>query len=257
MLTYRNTNIVFGIALVSLLLYDRSHVVGWYWYLLLVFVYSLILFYGSYFVHSNFYYKVICNAATDQKLVAISFDDGPLSPQTVKILQILKEQEVPGCFFCIGKRVAAEPEILRQIMDDGHIVGNHSDSHAPLFDLYSTRKMTSDLQQMNERVRLVTGVVPRLFRPPYGVTNPMVRKSALAAGMISVGWNIRSLDTVAKDPEALKQRVLSRLKPGAILLLHDHCQVTQDMLPSLILEVRAKGYEWVRLDKLLNLEPYA
>lgn len=225
------------------------------WIVITVFLW--ILSWGSYNVGSNFYFKVICKGDESKKQVAISFDDGPLPQHTPAVLDILKETATSATFFCIGKRAQQHPELLKRIIEEGHIIGNHSYSHDAFFDLYGSTKMKADLQQMNAVARQVLGLELKWFRPPYGVTNPNLAKAVKAGGFTGIGWNIRSLDTVTKDPEKLKQRVLKQLKPGAIILFHDTCASTVTMLPSFIQDVKARGYEIVPLDKLVNLQPYA
>jgi len=115
------------------------------------------------------------------------------------------------------------------------------------------------LEELNRTSRIcqeITGVYPRLFRPPYGVTTPNLKKAVLRGSFLSIGWSVRSYDAIIRDPVKLKKRILSRLKPGAILLLHDRMEITASLLPDLISSIRSKGYEIRRLDKMTNLNPY-
>ena len=106
-------------------------------------------------------------------------------------------------------------------------------------------------------MKKVIGMEPRLFRPPYGVTNPNLKKAIQRGGYTPVGWSIRSMDTVIKDAGKLLEKVTISLKPGAVVLFHDTSKSTLDILPEFIDYAREKGYSFIRLDKLLNLEPYA
>jgi peptidoglycan/xylan/chitin deacetylase (PgdA/CDA1 family) len=257
MLNFKTTNIALITLLLLLAGLNMRIDVPWYTYAIVLLVYSLLLFYGSYYVGSNFFMKVLCSAPTSAKQIAISFDDGPAPAHTAEILQVLKSNNVPAVFFCIGKNIAGNENLLKKIAADGHVIGNHSYSHHFWFDLFSTKKMQQDLELMNEQVKKTIGLVPRLFRPPYGVTTPNMKKAMQHTGLTAVGWNIRSLDTVIKDGETLLQKITGPLQPGAIVLLHDTSRATLSVLPSFIADVRHKGYEFVRLDKLLNLEPYA
>ena len=257
MLNFRNTNIVFIVLLAVLIGYNSFYGAPFYSYLILLFAYSLLLFWGSYFVGSNFYFNIICSAKTEKKQIAISFDDGPLPEFTPQVLQVLKEYNVPAAFFCIGKKVQEHEELFKRIIEQGHLVGNHSYSHHKWFDLFSANKMYADLQMMDDIMKKITGLKPRLFRPPYGVTNPNLKKAVIKGNYIPIGWNIRSFDTVIKDEQKLLQKVTSLLKPGAVVLFHDTAKATPGILSEFILQVRSSGYEIVRLDKLLKLEPYA
>jgi peptidoglycan/xylan/chitin deacetylase (PgdA/CDA1 family) len=256
MLTLKNISLVFSIAAVGMIAWDIYYGLAWYFYALLLLTFSLLLFYGSYYIGSGFYIPVICSAKTDRKEIAITFDDGPAVNFSPGILDVLKKSNVPAAFFCIGKNIAANKAILKRIVAEGHIVGNHSNSHHFWFDLYSTEKMMEDMMSMSDRVFEVIGVRPNLFRPPYGVTNPNLAKAINKTGMLPVGWNIRSMDTVVKDDKKLLNKVLKLVKPGAILLFHDTSETTFSMLPAFIEKVKLQGYDIVRLDKLLNIAAY-
>ena len=257
MLTFRNTTIFFIVLLVALIGYHWQHDLPFFIYPVVLLIWSLLLFWGSYYVGSQFYIKTICAAVTRQKVIAISFDDGPAPDYTPQVLQVLQEHQVPAAFFCIGKRVLEHPGLFKQVHEQGHIIGNHSYSHATWFDLYSSTKMYADLQQMDAAMQEVLGLKPLLFRPPYGVTNPNLAKAIRKGGYIPVGWNVRSLDTVIKDNDKLLQRVVKGVRPGAVILFHDTSKATLDMLPAFIAHVRGAGYDIVRLDKMLNLSAYA
>lgn len=257
MLNFNTINIIFISLLIGMVGYHFFHHIPIYFFILLVIAYLSFLVYGSYNVRSNFYLKTISAAPVGRKTIALSFDDGPHASLTPPILQVLKEYDVKAAFFCIGKQVRENQALCKQIFDEGHVIGNHSYSHDLWFDLFSAQKMTEDLRQMNQVVNDITGVSPRLFRPPYGVTNPNLKKAIKNNQFTPIGWTIRSLDTVAKDREKLLKAVIKSLKPGAILLFHDTCKITLDILPAFIEQVRQRGYQIERLDKLLNLEPYA
>ncbi|MBN8861454.1 MAG: polysaccharide deacetylase family protein [Sphingobacteriales bacterium] len=257
MLNFNNINIVFIALLIALIGYHFFYGLPWYVFVLLLLVYLSLLFYGSYNVRSNFYVKTVSSADTSKMQIAISFDDGPSTTYTPQILEILKHHNIQAAFFCIGKRIAENEALLQRVHDEGHIIGNHSYSHDLWFDLFSAGKMTEDLFRMNRAMKKVIGVEPRLFRPPYGVTNPNLKKAILKGKFIPVGWSVRSMDTVIKDAGKLLEKVTGSLKPGAVILFHDTCKSTLDMLPAFIAHARQKGYNIIRLDKLLNLEPYA
>lgn len=257
MLNFRNTNIAFIIITVIIAGLSARYPVPVYAYLLTAFVYSLFLFYGSYYVGSNFFMKVLCSADTRAMQIAISFDDGPALAYTPEILEVLRSNKVPAAFFCIGKNIAGNEVLLQQIANEGHLIGNHSYSHHFWFDMFSTKRMMADLQQMSETVKNAIGVQPLLFRPPYGVTTPNMRNVMDRTGYKAIGWNIRSLDTVIKDEEKLLQKITGQLKPGAIILLHDPSATTLAILPRFIAAARSRGYGFVRIDKLLNVQPYA
>lgn len=256
MLTFRNTNIFFTLLLLVLIGLHVKYGMPVYIYLLLFIIYSLIVFWGCYYVGSGFFIKITCKATTDKKEIAISFDDGPAANYSKEILAVLKNENVKAMFFCIGNRIAGNEEILKQVHADGHLIGNHSYSHHFWFDMYSAKKMQADLAQMDSEAKRVIGIKPKLFRPPYGVTNPNVKKAIINGGYTPVGWSVRSMDTVIKDEKKLLARINDAIAPGAVFLFHDTSKTTLDVLPAFIQEVKKRGYQVSPLDKLLHLNAY-
>jgi peptidoglycan/xylan/chitin deacetylase (PgdA/CDA1 family) len=203
----------------------------------------------------GFFLKSICSVKTNEKWIALSFDDGP-AESTSQVLDILKENEAEAAFFCVGKKISGNEGLISRMVREGHIIGNHSFSHHTLFDFFSSGKMLTDMTQMNQLVKDITGLTPRFFRPPYGVTNPNLKKAVMLGGFISIGWSVRSYDTVIRNQHRLLYKILSAIKPGAILLLHDTSETTVAILPELLKAIQQKGFQIVRLDKMINLKPY-
>lgn len=256
MLNFRNTNIFFGLLLLTLIGVHIKYGLPAYIYPLLLVVYSLIVFWGCYYVGSGFFIKIVCKAITGKKEIAISFDDGPAASYTKEILDVLKRENVKATFFCIGNHIAGNEEILKKAHAEGHLIGNHSYSHHFWFDMYSAKKMQSDLEQMDKETERVLGIKPKLFRPPYGVTNPNVKKAIINGGYTPVGWSVRSMDTVIKDEEKLLTKINNGIQPGAVFLFHDTSKTTLDVLSAFIQEVKKRGYQVSPLDKLLHLNAY-
>jgi peptidoglycan-N-acetylglucosamine deacetylase len=235
---------------------DRYFHAGSLFYGWLFLAYVIVLFCGTYFIRWGFFLKSICFGPATEKCIAISFDDGPVGEKTDRVLDLLKEHQVQAAFFCIGKNITGREAQLKRIADEGHIIGNHSYTHHPFFDLFSPRRMLHELQNMSQACKGVTGLSPLFFRPPFGVTNPNLKAAVLRGRYISIGWSIRSYDTVIRNENRLLKKVISSLKPGAILLLHDTQETTIQILPRLLKGIQEKGYRVVRLDKLINLNPY-
>ena len=256
MLNFRNTNIFFILLLLVLIAVHVNIGLPGYVYPIVFVAYSLIVFYGCYYVGSNFFIKIVCKAETDKKEIAISFDDGPAINYTPAILKLLKQENIKATFFCIGNRIAGNEEILKQIIAEGHIIGNHSYSHDTWFDLFSSKKMLEELKLTDSEIIRVTGLQPKLFRPPYGVTNPNLSKAIIRGGYTPVGWSVRSFDTVIKDELKLQNRINGAIQPGAVFLFHDTMETTLKTLPVFIKEVKNRGYQVVPLDKLLALKAY-
>jgi len=256
-LNFRNTNIFFIVLAPLNIAFNLLYGFGLFTYMILFLTYSLILFYGCYYIGSNFFIPVICSANTDEKIIAISFDDGPVANGTPEILQVLKDNNIEAAFFCIGNRITDNEALLMRTYSEGHIIGNHSYSHHFWFDMFSTKKMLADMRLMGEATENVTGKTPLLFRPPYGVINPNLKKAIQQGNYIPIGWNVRSMDTVIKDEKKLLNKVTAGIKPGAIFLFHDTGINTLAILPAFIKQVKDSGYKIIRLDKMLNLQAYA
>lgn len=257
MLNFSRINFLTGAAILALMaLYFVRPFPVWY-FLLPVLIWSAFVFYGCYTIGSGFFIRIACEGDRSEKRMALTFDDGPSAEHTPVVLNILRTAGVKATFFCIGKNIAGNENLLRQIHEEGHTIGNHSFSHHLLFDLFSRKRMTADLKSCDQIVNTVLQVTPRMFRPPYGVTNPQVRDAIVEGKYFPVGWNIRSMDTVIQDPNRLKKRVTSRFAPGAIILFHDSGKCTAAILRDIITDAQHRGYSFVTVDQLLKIKPYA
>lgn len=229
---------------------------SWWWLVAMTVIYVHLLVLGAIKIRWNFFLHSLHHNPSKPTEIALTFDDGP-AKMTTEILDLLKVHNIEAGFFSIGKNARLHPEIVKRWDTEGHLIGNHSFHHGFNFDWKSARAMAAELEESNAVIQAITGRKPRLFRPPYGVTNPNVAKAVRQTGMTSIGWNVRSFDTTAKDPQQLLQRILSRLKGGDIILLHDSMGITCEILTPLIEAARQKGFTFVRVDKLLEIEPYA
>lgn len=255
MLNYTNANRVFIVLLIISICLDIAFGITALVYAGLFLVYSALFFYGVYKIDFNFFIVSACSKETANKEIAISFDDGP-DHYTLEILQILRKQQIKAAFFCIGKQIEMREDLFRQIHEQGHLIGNHSYSHHVLFDFLPGNAMLKDLQRMDAVMANLIGLKPKLFRPPFGVTLPWLNTAVTRGGYISVGWSVRSMDTVIDDENKLLDKVMNSLKPGAIYLFHDTNATTPAILSEFIERVIADGYRIVRLDKMLNLPAY-
>jgi len=244
MLKFWPTTIIFLLGLIAFFCFKLSLDLS-YWYLTLwIVLFLFIQFCGTYFIGLNFHLKSVNALSVTSNTVMLTFDDGPHNPNTTKVLEVLKKHEVKALFFVIGKNIQGNENILKQIVEDGHQIGNHSFSHHNWIDVWPTSKVKEDFikcQQLIEQFQPHT----KLFRPPYGVTNPNIASAVKQLGLQSIGWNIRSYDTSIKDISKIKERVLSQLKPGAIILLHDRLDFMPELLEELIPAVKEKGYGFV------------
>jgi peptidoglycan-N-acetylglucosamine deacetylase len=256
-MTYRKTNIFFGIVLIFLIVIDWQLGTPFCFYFLLIGIYFLINLWGTLFISSQFFISAKCRGDKTTSAIALTFDDGPVEGNTLSVLKILKQHEVKATFFCIGKNVKVFPELTKQIIQEGHLIGNHSFFHGSLFDLQSSKNMADELRTTNSVIQEATGLVPRFFRPPYGVTNPMLAKALNKMNFITVGWSIRSFDTISKSKDGLLDRITRNLSGGDIILLHDRCDITVEILPELLTRIKKLGLGIEPLDKLLKENAYA
>lgn len=251
MSNYKQSLIVAGIAA------GLTAVTG-YWEALLVILALLlvVLAVGSYRIESNFYLQSINKAPTNRKSIVLTFDDGPCPVTTPQVLDVLKEFGCQAVFFCIGRKIAGNEVLLQRMVADGHLIANHSFSHSPLFDLYSSDRMLREIRETNEEIYRATGLRTKLFRPPYGVTNPMLAKAVQRSGLASVGWNKRSLDTAIKDNNKVLTRISGNLQAGDIILLHDSVTRCPAVLKEFLSFLQKTEYKVERFDKLTQLECY-
>ncbi len=237
--------------------YKYYHIEFSVWYFLIpILLFSILLFYGSYFIQSNFFVKALCNSTSQKKEIALSFDDGPVT-STNLVLDVLKKHNVPSAFFCIGKRMTENPDILKRIHEEGHVIGNHSFTHHVLFDLMSKKQMKLELQETNHIAKNIIGENLKMFRPPYGVTTPVLAKAIKEEGFETIGWSLRTYDTMIEDGQKLISQITSQIKAGDVILLHDSQKVTISSIEEIINAIRLKGFTFVRLDHLLNIKAYA
>ncbi len=257
MINNKTVNIAAIVLLMALITVQITIGLSNWYYALLLFVFTALKAHGSATLSAQFFIKTTCQGGRESGAVAITFDDGPLPGMTDQILNLLNSYQVKATFFCIGKRVVANPEILKKIHEQNHLIGNHSFLHGHLFSLQSAGKIYEELRLTDEAIEKVIQAKPRFFRPPYGVTNPNVAKAIQKGNYITTGWSIRSMDTVIKDEEKLFQSVTKKLRAGDVILFHDFSETTIAILPRVIDHIFKSGLKVVRLDELLNEKPYA
>jgi len=230
--------------------------VHWTFFLLLFLVWLGLTTWGSFDIRLNYFTKAYSSKPNSTlKEIALTFDDGP-HEMTEKVLDLLKQFNVKATFFCIGKQIENNPELFKRIIAEGHLVGNHSYSHSENFGFFSFQKVVDEITKTNKLVEQLSGLKMNFFRPPFGVTNPMIAKAVLETKHLVVGWNIRSLDTVYEDENTIFERVKNKVQPGGIILLHDTSQKSVNVLERLLLFLKSENYSIVSVDKLLNLSAY-
>ncbi|MDO9254528.1 MAG: polysaccharide deacetylase family protein [Bacteroidales bacterium] len=212
----------------------------------LVLLFSWLAF-NIFSIKHSLFLKSICRIRTKEKIVFLSFDDGPSVQFTPVILDILNRNNVKALFFCIGQHAEVYPDLVRRISSEGHRIGNHTFSHNWRNAFKPSGIIEAEISKTNDILFDITGSKPDLFRPPFGITNPSIAKALKNSGLHSVGWDIRSFDTISKDPQKLIRRISDKLRPGSIILLHDNREITSRILNELIQTIQNKGYKIVSL----------
>lgn len=252
--------LILGLNMINIFM-DKSNA-GWieanetFLYGLVLTTYFGVSFVMAFLACSNFHHPVICQGKSKDKVISITFDDGPDAVNTPQILQVLKKLDVKAAFFCIGKKLKGNETLITEMIRDGHVIGNHSYSHSWWFDFLLSGKIRKDLEETDKFIQTITGKTPAFFRPPYGVINPMVSNALKGQHWITVCWNIRSFDTMKQDHEKISGRILRQLQPGSILLLHDHSPYSASHLESLILRIKNMGYRFIPLPENLDKSAY-
>lgn len=226
------------------------------WVTVVIAAYLVLLGITAFIIQSNFYIKAINRIDTDKKNIVLSFDDGPSIQNTSKILDILKVYNAHAIFFCIGSKIKGNEVLLKRMLEEGHTVANHSFSHSTWFDFFSVKRIKKEIHETNEMLFDSIGLRSKLFRPPYGVVNPMVANAIKAANVTTIGWNKRSFDTVLKNKEEVLNRISNNLKPGDIILLHDTAPGCVELLKDFLELLIAKGYTAERFDKIAQVDCY-
>lgn len=226
---------------------------------MLVIVLSITVFmvWASASIRSGVYVRAFCRVKTDRKVVYLTFDDGPHPPETERVLDVLRERGARATFFLIGSKVSGNEAVLRRMLEEGHALGLHTYSHAGTFPLLSFDKMLADVNEGKRAVESVAGKKISLFRPPFGVTNPTISKVVRTLGLHTVGWDVRSFDTMfCKSSEhsckqsghdwyvPVVERIMKQVRPGSVILLHDRLDGASELLSLLLDNLAASGYDF-------------
>ena len=185
---------------------------------------------------------------TGKKLVALTFDDGPVKSTTPGLLDILKRYHVKATFFVQGKNAEINPDIITRIHQEGHEIGNHTYSHKDLTKI-SIDKVNEELDKTANIVEAASGVKPALMRPPYGSTTYKLRDQLK---LPVVKWSVEPRDSYDENTDNIVNTVLHDTNDGDIILLHDTHQYSIDAVPRIIEELEKKGFTFVTVTELLT-----
>ncbi|MFD2552088.1 polysaccharide deacetylase family protein [Bizionia sediminis] len=197
---------------------------------------------------------------TTQKVLYLTFDDGPTPEITHWTLKLLQQFQAKATFFCIGKNIELFPDIFRDIILQGHGIGNHSHTHIKGWQI-NTAKYLSDINQAQRTIKNYT-VPPkntnakRLFRPPYGQITPKQGKVLIQEGYAVVTWSILSFDWDKNTtPESCYQNIIKHTKAGDIVVFHDSVKASKNLmyaLPRVLAYFSARGYQFHALPESFN-----
>jgi peptidoglycan/xylan/chitin deacetylase (PgdA/CDA1 family) len=188
-----------------------------------------------------------------EKLIALTFDDGPWPLTTDEVLGILQQYNARATFFWVGKNLARYPQLAQRVVEAGHAVGDHTWSHryAPVSPAAAAREIDSTAALIARDTEVST----RLFRPPGGNLKNGLTRYALSRGYTVVMWSVSSADTDPKAPwTAFADNVLKGARPGSIVLMHDgggDRRRTVEALPVILAGLQRRGYRFVSVPELL------
>ncbi|MEC4113279.1 polysaccharide deacetylase family protein [Myroides pelagicus] len=223
-----------------------------WWFLLGGLLWIGMLTWGAFDIRLNVFVKAITsNKGETRKRIAITFDDGP-TLFTPMVLELLHKYNAKATFFCIGNQVSKYPLILKQTFVEGHLIGNHTQTHTTRMGFLSADEVTQEIELGEQTIENVLGIRPMWYRPPFGVTNPKIANALSKTHYKIAGWNIRSLDTVIDREQRIFERLKRKIRPGGIILLHDTSNKSVNVLEQLLIELTNQHYEMVTLDELLN-----
>lgn len=189
---------------------------------------------------------------TQEKVVALTFDDGPDPTDTPDVLDILKAKDVRATFFVLGQAAQANQNLLKRLIKDGHEIGNHSFNHD-----YQQRRLVEEMSKTDQEVFAATGTHTYFYRPPGGFLSPSQLDTIKKNGHVVALWSVDSKDWCNPGPKQIVNNVLKSVFPGAIILLHDggyHRVQTVKALEPLIDALRNRGYRFATLSELKTLD---
>jgi peptidoglycan/xylan/chitin deacetylase (PgdA/CDA1 family) len=257
MLSFNKVNIISLLFIGVLGFLKNENLISIWWILFVVLVWLILTIIGSFHIRWNYFLKVFhINDRIGESVIALTFDDGPNKEFTPKVLSLLKKHHAKATFFCIGENVKQHPEILKEIIKEGHLIGNHSYYHKNSFGFLSTSQVVEELENTQKIIEEKVNLNIRFFRPPFGVTNPNIAKAVKNLNLYTFGWSIRSLDTIAKDPEKVYDKIVSKIKKGDVVLMHDSSELSAVVLEKLLLYLDKNNIKTITLDKLFNLKAY-
>lgn len=211
------------------------------WLAALPLAFFLLLCLGAPFLPEfGFFLPVISRAQPGERHIALTFDDGPSPLSTPVLLKLLSGHGLRATFFVVGEKAAAHPELIAAILAGGHTIGNHSLRHDPFLMLRTAQTLARDIHATQEIMKK-QGITPLVFRPPMGITNPKLRRVVARENLLTITYSCKAFDGGNRNIRDLAGRILRRLRPGDIIMLHDSPPKRRQITP---------GYWQKELDRL-------
>jgi peptidoglycan/xylan/chitin deacetylase (PgdA/CDA1 family) len=204
----------------------------------------------------QWYGPTFTSGVRGSKTIALTYDDGPNDPHTLKLLDVLAKHSVRATFFMIGRYVQQRPDIARAVAQAGHVIGNHTFTH-PLLIFKSEAETRKELVDCRQALQDAIGEPSKLFRPPFGGRRPATIRIAHELGMQTVMWNVTGYDWNAPPAAVIEKKVMRQMGGGDVILLHDgsHRAMGADRAQTviatdnLIRRYKDQGYEFVTVGK--------
>lgn len=225
---------------------------------LLLIAYFIIFILGVSMLKLNFFVSATCRGDSTTKIVALTFDDGPDPAVTPSLLEVLRHHQIKAAFFPIGIKTRNYPEIIKQIDQEGHLLGNHSNRHVWWTNFLVSGALDREIKMGQEAIEAAIGKVPAYFRPPMGLTNPHLKSALKKYGLSVVGWDVRPFDTTA-SAQKVTERVLRKIRNGSIIALHDTGRIPAELAhltDELVTKIEERGYTFGDLEELTGIRAY-
>lgn len=191
---------------------------------------------------------------TSEKVIAITFDDGPHGVNTPRLLDMLKKRGVKATFYVVGNMVKNRPDLLKRMIDEGHEIGNHTVTHGNLARM-SDSGLRKELQDAHDMIVEASGVAPKSMRPPGGsIKNDQKKLMLKEFGYPTILWSVDPEDWKRPGASVVTSRLVNGARPGGILLVHDLHAPTVDAMPSTLDQLLAKGYRFVTISELIMMD---